>query len=154
MYLHSVPMKETYYLTHQEVAKFDSKALWIDIDNICYVLSEKQGTKGIEVETKYNDNDVLDFCLRFNGVKRSDNFETPIDHDSVYEKLNSNDIFEVLNCDITKEEPIYIREKNHYFYPYFISGTIKVKDNKKFSEMLVSGYGRSKRLGFGLFFIY
>jgi len=151
MYLLKIKPENTYYKTHQKVCNIHPKALWSIVENGCYVLSPK-GNKDQEVNYHFNNGDEVYFAVRFNGIKRNGNFEIPCNEGEVITKVTSafRGAVDIVELDIEKEQTIYMKEKNHRFYPWFITAKALVKNKDKFVNLIETGIGRSKRLGFGM----
>lgn len=149
-------MKESYYATHQAVAKYDPKALWIEKEKQCFILSTIpifEDSEEIDLNT-LQEGMKFNFTLRFNGVNRIDNKETRIFEKDVMRKIFREDSFKIEYYFITREKPIYMEEKKHVFYPYLIEGELIIQDIEKFKFIMENGFGRAKRLGFGMIFIF
>ena len=155
MYFFKIKPENTFYKTHQKVCNIDPKAQWTIIHteegNICFVRSSI-GQEHEEEIHPFKDGEEVYFFVRFNGIKRNNNFEYPLNEEELKSKVASilEDSIDILEMKVEKEHPIYMKEKNHKFYPWAVCVRSKLVNKTNFIAHINNGIGRSKRLGFGM----
>lgn len=152
MYITTIKPENTYYKTHQKVCEFDPNAIWSIVENTCYIRSYKGENKE---NYNFKEGDEIFFAFRFNGIKRSGNFETPLIEEELLLRVETifSDSVQIIDMRCDKERPFYMEEKKHKFYPWFVYIKANLIDKDSFLKLVSTGIGRSKRLGFGMIII-